>query len=236
MSAAKTLLTSRATTGHINLLDTCTVNSASRTTDRNIYIENDGPALQTRWISTSVHGVEEQQHLAVRERRLFNLARALPAITAWSPHHPLLPPNMSAKTSGAQPTPDNNNNAKARDHHDGSSGRAFTVEQKAAVLRVRKCKTTAFYDILGLEAVKTSCSDAEIKKAYRKLSLLTHPDKNGYDGADEAFKSEWAFCAVEPRRNRRVDCQGDGPGVLQATEIRRGILSTVEETDGDTQR
>jgi len=95
---------------------------------------------------------------------------------------------MSAKASGAQPNGDSN--AKSREHHDGSSGRAFTVEQKAAVLRVRKCKPTAFYDVLGLEAVKSTCTDAEIKKAYRKQSLLTHPDKNGYTGADEAFKGE----------------------------------------------
>lgn len=73
-------------------------------------------------------------------------------------------------------------------HDDGSSTRAFTVEQKAAVLRVKKCKATDFYDILGLEEVRTTCSEGEIKKAYRKLSLLTHPDKNGYPGADEAFK------------------------------------------------
>jgi curved DNA-binding protein CbpA len=77
---------------------------------------------------------------------------------------------------------------KSRQHHDGSSGRAFTVDQKAAVVRVRKCSPTAFYDILGLESTKTSASESDIKKAYRKLSLLTHPDKNGYDGADEAFK------------------------------------------------
>lgn len=76
-------------------------------------------------------------------------------------------------------------------HHDGSSTRAFTTEQKAAVIRVRRCKATAFYDILGLEEVKITCSDGEIKKAYRKLSLLTHPDKNGYQGADEAFKSQY---------------------------------------------
>jgi DnaJ family protein B protein 12 len=94
---------------------------------------------------------------------------------------------MSAKASGADaggPTGD----AKHRAHHDGSSGRAFTVEQKTAVIRVRRCANTAYYDILGLESVKKECSEAEIKKAYRKLSLLTHPDKNGYDGADEAFK------------------------------------------------
>lgn len=73
-------------------------------------------------------------------------------------------------------------------HHDGSSTRPFTVDQKAAVIRVKRCSPTAFYDILGLESVKSTCSDADIKKAYRKLSLLTHPDKNGYTGADEAFK------------------------------------------------
>jgi curved DNA-binding protein CbpA len=77
---------------------------------------------------------------------------------------------------------------KSRQHHDGSTGRAFTPEQKAAVVRVRKCNATAFYDILGLESSKTTASELDIKKAYRKLSLLTHPDKNGYDGADEAFK------------------------------------------------
>ena len=82
--------------------------------------------------------------------------------------------------------------ASKSDHHahnDGSSTRAYTVEQKAAVLRVRKCGTTDYYDILGLEEKKAVCTDSEIKKAYRKLSLLTHPDKNGYTGADEAFKS-----------------------------------------------
>ncbi|KAF1922030.1 DnaJ domain-containing protein [Ampelomyces quisqualis] len=93
---------------------------------------------------------------------------------------------MSGKSSGAQPQ--SNGDAKNRSHHDGSSGRAFTVEQKAAVIRIKRCSPTAYYEILGLEAVKTTCSDSDIKKAYRKLSLLTHPDKNGYDGADDAFK------------------------------------------------
>lgn len=96
---------------------------------------------------------------------------------------------MSAKASGSDAKANGNTNHRA--HHDGSAGRAFTVEQKQAVLRVKKCGATAFYDILGLESVKTTCSESEIKKAYRKLSLLTHPDKNGYEGADEAFKSKW---------------------------------------------
>lgn len=96
---------------------------------------------------------------------------------------------MSAKASGAQPNGTPNGDTKSRAHNDGSSTRAYTTEQKAAVLRVKRCKATDFYAILGLEEVKSTCTDAEIKKAYRKLSLLTHPDKNGHEGADDAFKS-----------------------------------------------
>ena len=91
----------------------------------------------------------------------------------------------AATASGADATP--NGAAKSREHNQGNQEKKYTIEQKTAVIRVRKCQATAFYEILGLEK---SASDGEIKKAYRKLSLLTHPDKNGYDGADEAFKSE----------------------------------------------
>jgi DnaJ homolog subfamily B member 12 len=102
---------------------------------------------------------------------------------------------------------------KSSGHHDGSSTRAFTAEQKEAVIRVRKCQTTAFYDILGLESVRSTCSDADIKKAYRKLSLLTHPDKNGYAGADEAFKMvSRAFQVLsDEEKKKRYDKFGGDP-------------------------
>ena len=91
----------------------------------------------------------------------------------------------AATTSGADTS---NGTAKSRDHNQGNQDRKYTIEQKTAVLRVRRCSPTAFYDILGLEEVKTTVTESEIKKAYRKLSLLTHPDKNGHEHADEAFK------------------------------------------------
>lgn len=116
---------------------------------------------------------------------------------------------MSAKTSGA----DAGGSARSREHNQGNQGRTYTVEQKAAVLRIRKCNATAFYDILGLEDSKPSCSESEIKKAYRKQSLLTHPDKNGYEHADEAFKMvSRAFGVLGDKEKReKFDRYGTDP-------------------------
>ena len=110
---------------------------------------------------------------------------------------------MSARASGADAR--TNGNAKHRTHNDGSSERPYTVEQKTAVIRVRRCSPTAFYDILGLEEIRKTVSDGDIKKAYRKLSLLTHPDKNGYQGADEAFKSKF-WCVLFVFWRIGLDC------------------------------
>lgn len=115
----------------------------------------------------------------------------------------------SATASGA----DASGSARSRDHNQGNQGRTYTVDQKAAVLRIRRCNATAFYDILGLETVKTTCTDSEIKKAYRKQSLLTHPDKNGHENADEAFKMvSRAFGVLGDKEKReKFDRYGTDP-------------------------
>lgn len=58
--------------------------------------------------------------------------------------------------------------------------------------RIKSCSD--YYQILGVE--KTA-SEEDLKKAYRKLALKFHPDKNHAPGATEAFKGNvkvFSFC------------------------------------------
>ncbi|KAL5594086.1 hypothetical protein BROUX41_001134 [Berkeleyomyces rouxiae] len=106
---------------------------------------------------------------------------------------------MSASGSDAKPAA-----ARSREHNQGNQGRDVTPEQHAAVQRIRKCSATAFYDILGIEAQRSTASESDIKRAYRRQSLLTHPDKNGHEHADEAFKMVSRAFSVLSDKDKRA--------------------------------
>ncbi len=59
-----------------------------------------------------------------------------------------------------------------------------------------------YYKILGLVR---GASDDDIKKAYRKMALKYHPDKNKSPGAEERFKEiAEAYEVLSDKRKREV--------------------------------
>ncbi|CAK7333217.1 unnamed protein product [Dovyalis caffra] len=77
-----------------------------------------------------------------------------------------------------------NGNGFVKNVDDGLSGeRIFTEEHVQLIRQINRNKD--YYGILGVEK---SCSVEVIRKAYRKLSLKVHPDKNKAPGSEEAFK------------------------------------------------
>ncbi|CAK9138982.1 unnamed protein product [Ilex paraguariensis] len=95
---------------------------------------------------------------------------------------------------------------------DVSNGeRNYTEEHVQLIRQIKRNKD--YYAILGVEK---SCSVEEIRKAYRKLSLKVHPDKNKAPGSEEAFKMvSKAFSCLSDDDSRR---QYDQTGLVEEFE------------------
>ena len=63
--------------------------------------------------------------------------------------------------------------------------RIYTQIDLYEIQRILKLRPDDFYGILNLKTVK---SEEHLMKAYRKYSLLVHPDRNAAPGADEAMQ------------------------------------------------
>ncbi|KAF8329361.1 DnaJ-domain-containing protein [Cantharellus anzutake] len=106
-----------------------------------------------------------------------------------------------------------------KDAHESSMIEAGASEQKSiekeirlAEVQLKRSKTKDYYKILNL--TKT-CSSADIKKAYRRESLIHHPDKGG---DEEKFKLVVEAHAVlsDSARRRRYDAGHDEDGQTES--------------------
>lgn len=83
---------------------------------------------------------------------------------------------------------------------------------RKAELELKKSLRKDYYKVLGLTKTAT---DTEIKKAYRKLALQLHPDKNPDDEKAEArFKEVGEAYAIlsDPQKKARFDSGADLDG------------------------
>lgn len=81
----------------------------------------------------------------------------------------------------------------------------YSPEQLEAVKSIKKCKD--YYEILG---ISKDATDSDVKKAYKKLALQLHPDKNKAPGASEAFKAIGNAAAVltDAEKRKQYDAFG----------------------------
>ncbi|KAM8806232.1 dnaJ homolog subfamily B member 12 [Eudromia elegans] len=113
----------------------------------------------------------------------------------------------------------------------GEAPKGYTQDQVDAVKRVKQCKD--YYEILG---VNREASDEDLKKAYRKLALKFHPDKNHAPGATEAFKAIGNAYAVlsNAEKRKQYDQFGDeklNPARHGHADFHRGFEADISPED-----
>ncbi|XP_053559457.1 dnaJ homolog subfamily B member 14 [Bombina bombina] len=128
--------------------------------------------------------------------------------------------------------PEQSKTSTERESGSGESAKGFTKDQTEGVHRIKKCKN--YYEVLG---VSKDAGDEDLKKAYRKLALKFHPDKNQAPGATEAFKKIGNAYAVlsNPEKRRQYDLTGNEEQVQNINngnfDFHRGFEADITPED-----
>jgi DnaJ family protein B protein 12 len=120
--------------------------------------------------------------------------------------------NNNSQSSSAAAAASSSSQPSVQQQQTGECGRPYTDDQVAIVQKVLTAKQGgrgAHYRVLNIAA---SATEAQIKSAYRKLSLKVHPDKNAAPQASEAFKAVGlAYATLSDSQKRHIyDRYGEG--------------------------
>ncbi|KAJ2804854.1 hypothetical protein H4R20_002338 [Coemansia guatemalensis] len=103
---------------------------------------------------------------------------------------------------------------------DGASERTLNADGRAST------DTTELYNLLGVEKCAT---EAELKRAYRRLALQHHPDRNrGNTGSAEEFvRIQYAYDVLSDERMRRIYNRYGAIGVQMAGRVGSEVLDPL---------
>lgn len=111
------------------------------------------------------------------------------------------------------------------------SNREYISLLRKAELELKKSQRKDYYKILGLTKTAT---ETEIKKAYRKLALQFHPDKNpGDEKAEARFKEIGDAYAIlsDSEKKARYDSGADLEGGMGMGGFPGGGMGGVDVND-----
>ncbi|XP_053969920.1 dnaJ homolog subfamily B member 12 [Anastrepha ludens] len=145
--------------------------------------------------------------------------------------------SASLNHSASGENADNDGPRKRKNSDSRHAEPEYSKDQLDAVRKVKSCRN--YYEILS---VSKEATDSEIKKSYKKLALLLHPDKNKAPGASDAFKAVGNAAAVltDAEKRKQYDLYGinethsSGHGVRRDTyeyAYARGFQAEVSPED-----